>query len=48
MVIKMGNFKRNIPLPNILRTYEISGAKFENGILHISFEKESEDYDDNE
>ena len=48
VVIKMGNFKRNIPLPNILRTYEISGAKFENGILHISFEKESEDYDDNE
>lgn len=48
VVIKMGNFKRNIPLPNILRTYEISGAKFENGILHISFEKGSEDYDDNE
>lgn len=48
VVIKMGNFKRNIPLPNILRTYEISGAKFENGILHIGFEKESEDYDDNE
>ena len=48
VVIKMGNYKRNIPLPNILRTYEISGAKFEDGILHISFEKESEDYDVNE
>lgn len=48
VVIKMGNFKRNIPLPNILRTYEISGAKFEDGILHISFEKECEDYDVNE
>ena len=46
VVIKMGNFKRNIPLPNILRTYEISGAKFEDGCLHISFEKESDENDD--
>ena len=48
VVIKMDNFKRNIPLPNILRTYEISGAKFEDGKLHISFEKESDAYDDQE
>ncbi len=42
IVIKMGNFKRNIPLPNILRTYEVAGAKYDEGILHISFEKEEE------
>lgn len=39
IVIKMGNFKRNIPLPNILRSYEVSGAKFEDGVLHVSFVK---------
>ena len=43
IVIKMGNFKRNIPLPNILRTYEVAGAKFEDGVLHILFEKEEEE-----
>ena len=42
IVIKMGNFKRNIPLPNILRTYSVSGAKFENGVLQVSFVKEDE------
>ncbi len=41
VVIKMGNFKRNIPLPNILRNYEITGAKFTEGKLKISFEKGS-------
>jgi len=39
IVIKMGNFKRNIPLPNILRSYEVSGAKFEDGKLHVTFVK---------
>lgn len=29
VVIKIGNFKRNIPLPNVLRSYEITGAKLE-------------------
>ena len=43
IVIKTGNFKRNIPLPNALRTYVVSGAKFEEGRLRISFEKEDED-----
>lgn len=46
IVIKTGNFKRNIPLPNALRTYVVSGAKFEEGRLHISFEKESDDNDE--
>lgn len=46
IVIKTGNFKRNIPLPNALRTYAVFGAKFEEGRLRISFEKESDDNDE--
>ena len=46
IVIKTGNFKRNIPLPNALRTYVVSGAKYEEGKLRISFEKEEEDGDE--
>ncbi|MCR5594747.1 MAG: ArsA family ATPase, partial [Lachnospiraceae bacterium] len=40
IVIKTGNFKRNIPLPNILRNYTVSGAKLEDGVLRISFEED--------
>lgn len=43
IVIKMGNFKRNIPLPNILRSYEVAGAKFEDGVLHVTFVKEEKE-----
>ena len=39
IVIKTGNFKRNIPLPNILRNFEVAGAKFDEGKLSILFEK---------
>lgn len=39
LVIKAGNFKRSIPLPNILRSYMVTGAKFEDGVLCISFGK---------
>lgn len=39
VVIKLGNFKRNIPLPNVLRNYGIASAKLENGILNLQFEK---------
>ncbi|MBO4864027.1 MAG: ArsA family ATPase [Eubacterium sp.] len=46
IVIKTGNFKRNIPLPNILRTYEVAGAKFEDGTLRIQFEKGSDEDDE--
>ncbi|MDO5574572.1 MAG: ArsA family ATPase [bacterium] len=38
VVLKLGNFKRNIPLPNVLRTYEITGAKMKDGRLGIQFE----------
>lgn len=39
IVIKTGNFKRNIPLPNSLRHYLVAGAKFQDGVLCIRFEK---------
>lgn len=43
LIIKAGNFKRNIPLPNILRTYTVAGAKFEEGKLRIHFMGEISD-----
>ena len=45
VVMKIKNFKRNIPLPNILRSYFITSAKLEEGILHIQFEKGDGDYE---
>jgi len=39
VVIKLNNFKRNIPLPNALRNYIITSAKLEEGLLEICFEK---------
>lgn len=42
LVIKIDNVKRNIPLPNVLRNYYVSGAKMVDGILSIQFEKEEE------
>ncbi len=42
IVIKADNFKRNIPLPNVLRSYTVTGAKFEEGKLRICFEKGEE------
>lgn len=46
IVIKIGNFKRNIPLPNILRNYVVAGAKFDDGKLSILFEKGSASHDE--
>lgn len=43
LVIKTGNFKRNIPLPNILRNYTVAGAKFDEGKLCVRFERGSDD-----
>lgn len=40
VVIKMGNFKRNVPLPNVLRKYVITRAKYEGDALSILFEQE--------
>ena len=46
IVIKTGNFKRNIPLPNILRNYVVARAKFDDGKLSILFEKGSASHDE--
>ncbi len=40
VVVRIGNFKRNIPLPNVLRSYFITSAKMEQDELLIQFEKE--------
>ncbi len=37
LIIKVGNFKRNILLPQTLANYSVSGAKFEADKLKISF-----------
>ncbi|KOF58263.1 arsenic ABC transporter ATPase [Clostridium sp. DMHC 10] len=42
LIIKIGNFKRNIPMPDVMRRYSVSKAKFDNGILTIYFNEESE------
>ena len=42
VIIKLGNFKRNIALPNVLCTYDITSAKLENQKLEIQFEKNEE------
>lgn len=39
LIIKVGNFKRNIPCPNALRNYSISRAKFNEDSLFIDFER---------
>lgn len=43
VVIRLKNFKRNIPLPNVIRSYMITSAKLEEGVLHIQFEKGGSD-----
>jgi arsenite-transporting ATPase len=37
IIIKIGNFKRNIPIPNVIRKYSIKSAKLENEKLKIIF-----------
>lgn len=43
IILKAGNFKRNIPKPDTLRRYEISEAVLEDEVLRIVFSKEEED-----
>jgi arsenite/tail-anchored protein-transporting ATPase len=38
IIIKIGNFKRNIPVPNVIKKYSISKAKLNEGCLSIYFE----------
>ncbi|MGB8453482.1 MAG: ArsA family ATPase [Anaerocolumna sp.] len=40
VIIKIGNFKRSIPIPNTLRNYSIAAAKVEEQLLKIQFVKE--------
>lgn len=37
VIIKIGNFKRNIPLPDVVRRYQVVSAKLEDGKLNIIF-----------
>lgn len=37
IVIRIGNFKRSIPLPNALRKYQVDGAKVKDDYLNIQF-----------
>lgn len=39
VVMKIGNFKRNIPIPNTLRTYNITSGKLKDETLTITFAK---------
>ncbi len=38
IIIKIGNFKRNIPLPNVMKKYSVASAKWNDGALDIYFE----------
>lgn len=40
VIVKIGNFKRNIPRPNVLRGHQIIGAKMEDDRLIISFSQQ--------
>ncbi|AKL94739.1 arsenical pump-driving ATpase [Clostridium aceticum] len=40
IIVKIGNFKRNIPIPHIIKKYSIASAKLNNGVLSIDFEGE--------
>lgn len=43
VVLKIGNFKRNIPIPNTLRTYDITSGKLEGETLTIIFSKSEQE-----
>jgi len=38
IIVKIGNFKRNIPIPHIIKRYSIASAKLNDGVLSIYFE----------
>ncbi len=43
LIIKIGNVKRNIRKPDVLRGFVVNSAKFEDNLLKISLVKEDED-----
>jgi len=38
IIVKIGNFKRNIPIPNVIRKYSLTSAKLNEEVLSICFE----------
>ncbi|MDP4178953.1 MAG: ArsA family ATPase [Bacillota bacterium] len=38
IIVKIGNFKRNIPIPNVIKKYSIASAKLKGDVLSIYFE----------
>lgn len=42
LIIKADNFKRNIPLPTVLCSYCVTGAKYQENTLCVQFEKKTE------
>jgi len=38
IIVKIGSFKRNIPIPHIIKKYSIASAKLNDGVLSIYFE----------
>jgi arsenite-transporting ATPase len=42
VLVKIGNYKRNIPMPNALRGMEVTSARYDEDTLVIQFEKLSE------
>ena len=43
LIIRIGNFKRCIPIPDILRNHSVTSAKLLDGTLSIQFEPENKD-----
>jgi len=41
VVVRVGTQKRTIVLPQALAAYRPSGARFEDGALNVTFEKET-------
>lgn len=40
VILKIGNFKRNIPIPNVIRKYSIVSAKLNSEVLSVYFQIE--------
>ncbi len=44
LIIRIGNFKRSIPLPNALRGLSVASAKLDDGWLRVKLVREGESY----
>ncbi|MEG1431658.1 ArsA family ATPase [Eubacterium sp.] len=43
LILRIGNFKRCIPLPDVLRKTVVSGAALKEGVLRVNFEETQEE-----